>query len=259
MVDVCLFDPSAESLCGVQQSSVPQALRPVPHLFPELLLEQLGDQAVETVLRGREDLRRHCGQVQLPRIQARPIHPGEDYLAQIQADHGGRGGAGDVPDQLITLHPLLKILQRAVTFPGVPEEVEASNEVDRLEDREGQGTKVVAVEVEGDQTGQVLKGALLDIDQAVAVQVEDLQLHQVAEPGLGNVGELVAPQVEHLEAAKALEGHPRQLRQQVVVEVEVLQAHEVLKGLVVDHVDAVLLEVQVPDGFWEMRSVIMHI
>jgi len=231
---------------GVRQGPVAEALGAVAPLLSDLLLQQLGDEAVEAVLRGGGDLRRGRGQVQLAGVHARAVRPGESHLAEIQSRHGGGRGAGDAPHQPVALLPLLQPLQGAVARPRVPEEEEAAQEVDGLEHREREGGQVVAVQVERDQAGEVLERAFLDVQQPVPVQVQHLQLHQVAEPRPGHVGQQVPPEVEHLEAAEASEGVARQIAQQVVVEVEVLQPQQVLEGSVVDHVDAVLLEVQVP-------------
>ena len=249
--DQWLAGPSTSGPRGelplLRQRPVAEALGPVPHLLPELLLQQLGDQAVEAVLGGGGDLRGGRGQVQLPRVRAGAVHLGKDHVAEVQARHGGGRGAGDVPHQLVALHPLLQPLEGAVALPGISEEEESSQEEDGLEHGEGEGGEVVAVQVQRDEAGQVLEGSLLDEQQLVPVQVEGLQLHQVAEPGPGHVDQTVPAQVEHLDAAEALEGESREIAQQVVVEVEVLQPQQVLKGLVVDHVDPVLLEVQVPE------------
>ena len=243
-------DPRGEQrILRVREGGVAEALCAVAHLVPELPLEQPGDEAVEAVLRGGQHRHRGRRGVQLGGVHAGAVGPAEHDLAEVQAGNGGGRGTGDVAHQLVALHPLLQPLQGAAALPGVLEEVEAPQEVHGLEDGEGQRGEVVAVEVKGDQAGEILKGALLNGEQAVSVQVEDLQLHQVTEPGLGHVGQQVPSEVERLEAGEALEGVPGQVRQQVVIEVEVLQPQQVLEGLVMDDVYAVLLKVQVPVKF----------
>lgn len=247
-------DPRRElPVLWLPQGPVAAAVRAVSHL----LLQQLGDEAVEAVLRGGGDPGGGRGQVQLCGVHARAVHTGEGHLAEIQSRHGGRGGARDVPHQLVVFHPLLQPLEGAVTLPGVSEEVEATQEVDGLENGEGKRGEVVAVQVERDETGQVRESAFFNVTQLVPVQIQDLQLHQVTEPGLGNIDQLVPTQIQHLEAHEALKRKPGQITQQVIIEVEILQSHEVLEGLFVDHVDTVLLEVQVPETAQKQRG--LHI
>ena len=131
-----------------------------------------------------------------------------------------------------------------------------TQEVDGLEDGESQGRQVVAIEVEGDEAGEVLEGTLFDAVQLVPVQVEHFQLHQIAKPGVRNVGKQVPTQIEHFKSGEALEGLHREVRQHVVVQVEVLQTPEVLEGLVVDDVDPVLLQVEVPESGEAQQGVV---
>ena len=61
-------------------------------------------------------------------------------------------------------------------------------EINGLKDRKREAGEVVAVQVEGDQAGQVLKGPFLNVNKLVSVEVQNLQFHQVAEPGVGHIG-----------------------------------------------------------------------